>query len=157
MGLDYLHRFCGIIHTDLKPENVLVTGQPLPPPLPHGQQNVTSKMNVVSAAPSIGTYDHDNNDNGDEQLSTIYSTSKSPPQPKGSTTNRTHHFSFTLPRYIRYVSDLDPSIWAALDPREKKKLRTKCRFASLFEICCIHAVNRLYSCSQPIVIRPVVV
>ena len=21
-GLDYLHRFCGIIHTDLKPENV---------------------------------------------------------------------------------------------------------------------------------------
>ena len=24
MGLDYLHRVCGIIHTDLKPENVLV-------------------------------------------------------------------------------------------------------------------------------------
>jgi serine/threonine-protein kinase SRPK3 len=23
MGLDYLHRECGIIHTDLKPENVL--------------------------------------------------------------------------------------------------------------------------------------
>ena len=24
-GLDYLHRKCGIIHTDIKPENVLVT------------------------------------------------------------------------------------------------------------------------------------
>lgn len=23
MGLDYLHRICGIIHTDLKPENVV--------------------------------------------------------------------------------------------------------------------------------------
>ena len=23
MGLDYLHRVCGIIHTDLKPENVV--------------------------------------------------------------------------------------------------------------------------------------
>lgn len=24
VGLDFLHRFCGVIHTDLKPENILV-------------------------------------------------------------------------------------------------------------------------------------
>jgi serine/threonine-protein kinase SRPK3 len=24
IGLDYLHRICGVIHTDLKPENVMV-------------------------------------------------------------------------------------------------------------------------------------
>lgn len=24
MGLDYLHRICNIIHTDMKPENVIV-------------------------------------------------------------------------------------------------------------------------------------
>ena len=29
MGLDYLHRICKIIHTDLKPENVIVCLTPL--------------------------------------------------------------------------------------------------------------------------------
>jgi serine/threonine-protein kinase SRPK3 len=28
MGLDYLHRICKIIHTDLKPENVIVALTP---------------------------------------------------------------------------------------------------------------------------------
>jgi serine/threonine-protein kinase SRPK3 len=32
VSLVYLHDVCGIIHTDLKPENVLVTGPDLPPP-----------------------------------------------------------------------------------------------------------------------------
>ena len=24
IGLDFLHRYCGVIHTDMKPENVLL-------------------------------------------------------------------------------------------------------------------------------------
>ncbi|KAL8273320.1 hypothetical protein Esti_002724 [Eimeria stiedai] len=33
-GLHFLHDVCGIIHTDLKPENVCVSAYPLPPPNP---------------------------------------------------------------------------------------------------------------------------
>jgi serine/threonine protein kinase len=44
IGLDYLHRICGIIHTDLKPENVLVA-------CPHGVP--VNKLGV----PLVGTVD----------------------------------------------------------------------------------------------------
>ena len=43
LGLDFLHSACGIIHTDLKPENVLLTGKLPPPPLlPEELEGVTS-------------------------------------------------------------------------------------------------------------------
>lgn len=32
VGLDFLHRHCNIIHTDLKPENLLISRPPTPPP-----------------------------------------------------------------------------------------------------------------------------
>lgn len=34
LGLDFLHRACGVIHTDVKPENILVSAALLPPPKP---------------------------------------------------------------------------------------------------------------------------
>ncbi|OII74737.1 protein kinase [Cryptosporidium ubiquitum] len=30
IGLDYLHRICGVIHTDIKPENIVVSSSPIP-------------------------------------------------------------------------------------------------------------------------------
>eukprot|EP01071_Lankesteria_metandrocarpae_P010128 Lankesteria_metandrocarpae@DN5290_c2_g1_i1.p1 len=35
VGLDYLHRVCHIIHTDVKPENILVSCPRIPAPRPH--------------------------------------------------------------------------------------------------------------------------
>mmetsp|Transcript_65165 Transcript_65165/g.155588 ORF Transcript_65165/g.155588 Transcript_65165/m.155588 type:complete len:552 (+) Transcript_65165:75-1730(+) len=54
LGLDYLHRICGIIHTDLKPENVLVSC-PMGVPvnkfgMPLVSANKDRKDTVVSAA-----------------------------------------------------------------------------------------------------------
>eukprot|EP00916_Digyalum_oweni_P024879 GHVL01041091.1.p1 GENE.GHVL01041091.1~~GHVL01041091.1.p1 ORF type:complete len:688 (+),score=119.73 GHVL01041091.1:54-2117(+) len=48
IGLDYLHRLCKIIHTDLKPENVLVSASPLlvdiePPALTKQQKKYRRK------------------------------------------------------------------------------------------------------------------
>lgn len=45
MGLDYLHRICKIIHTDLKPENVIVslTRKELEEILKRGQLSTMNK------------------------------------------------------------------------------------------------------------------
>jgi len=49
MGLDYMHRICGIIHTDLKPENVLVQLSQLQIAqiLLHGKLNPKEAINVL--------------------------------------------------------------------------------------------------------------
>lgn len=46
MGLDYLHRICKIIHTDLKPENVIVclTPQELDEIVKRGQLSTMNKQ-----------------------------------------------------------------------------------------------------------------
>ena len=49
MGLDYMHRICGIIHTDLKPENVLVQlgQQQIAQILLHGKLSPKEPANVL--------------------------------------------------------------------------------------------------------------
>jgi serine/threonine protein kinase len=50
MGLDYLHRICGIIHTDLKPENVVFALSE--------RQYFDMLCNEVLNTPLVSLYDH---------------------------------------------------------------------------------------------------
>ncbi|CEL92443.1 unnamed protein product [Vitrella brassicaformis CCMP3155] len=60
LGLDYLHRECGIIHTDLKPENVLVSIPQLQLPVCRPRHAVPSPKAERTLTERLqATYEHD--------------------------------------------------------------------------------------------------
>ncbi|KAK9775514.1 putative Protein kinase domain-containing protein [Seiridium cardinale] len=78
MGLDYLHRECGIIHTDLKPENVLIE---------IGDVEQVVKKVVKSESP-----DKENHRNGRRRRRTLITGSQPLPSPLNATFNRDNLF-----------------------------------------------------------------
>ncbi|KAG5991779.1 hypothetical protein E4U52_003345 [Claviceps spartinae] len=74
LGLDYLHRECGIIHTDLKPENVLIEIGDV--------EQIVKK--VVKAEPAT---DKENNRNGRRRRRTLITGSQPLPSPLNTTFN----------------------------------------------------------------------
>ncbi|KEY65273.1 hypothetical protein S7711_01791 [Stachybotrys chartarum IBT 7711] len=78
LGLDYLHRECGIIHTDLKPENVLIEIGDV--------EQIVKK--VVKSEPS----DKENNRNGRRRRRTLITGSQPLPSPLNSTFNHSNLF-----------------------------------------------------------------
>lgn len=78
MGLDYLHRECGIIHTDLKPENVLI--------------EIGDVEQVVQKVVKSETSDKENNRNGRRRRRTLITGSQPLPSPLNATFNRDNLF-----------------------------------------------------------------
>ncbi|KAK3363246.1 kinase-like domain-containing protein [Lasiosphaeria hispida] len=78
LGLDYLHRECGIIHTDLKPENVLIE-------IGDVEQIV---KRVVKSEPN----EKENNRNGRRRRRTLITGSQPLPSPLNASFNHTSLF-----------------------------------------------------------------
>ncbi|KAI0105392.1 kinase-like domain-containing protein [Hypoxylon sp. NC0597] len=81
MGLDYLHRECGIIHTDLKPENVLI--------------EIGDVEQVVKKVVKNENSDKENNRNGRRRRRTLITGSQPLPSPLNASFNRDNLFPST--------------------------------------------------------------
>lgn len=79
MGLDYLHRECGIIHTDLKPENVLIE-------IGDVEQVVKKVVKSESSA------DKENHRNGRRRRRTLITGSQPLPSPLNASFNQNNMF-----------------------------------------------------------------
>ncbi|SPO07305.1 probable dis1-suppressing protein kinase dsk1 [Cephalotrichum gorgonifer] len=86
LGLDYLHRECGIIHTDLKPENVLIEIGDV--------EQIVKK--VVKSEPAAGV-DKENNRNGRRRRRTLITGSQPLPSPLNASFNHNNLFPSPSP------------------------------------------------------------
>jgi serine/threonine-protein kinase SRPK3 len=82
LGLDYLHRECGIIHTDLKPENVLIE-------IGDVEQIVKAfvKEDAADAAAVKNENEKEDNRNGRRRRRTLITGSQPLPSPLNATFN----------------------------------------------------------------------
>ncbi|EMR64406.1 putative cmgc srpk protein kinase protein [Eutypa lata UCREL1] len=78
MGLDYLHRECGIIHTDLKPENVLI--------------EIGDVEQVVKKVVKNDSSEKENHRNGRRRRRTLITGSQPLPSPLNASFNRDNLF-----------------------------------------------------------------
>lgn len=79
LGLDYLHRECGIIHTDLKPENVLI--------------EIGDVEQIVKKVVKTDNTDKENNRNGRRRRRTLITGSQPLPSPLNASFGHSSPFS----------------------------------------------------------------
>ena len=97
LGLDYLHRECGIIHTDLKPENVLIEIGDV--------EQIVKK--VVKNDPS----EKENNRNGRRRRRTLITGSQPLPSPLNASFNHSNIFQSGSQNSLAGV--LNEGIWGS--------------------------------------------
>ncbi|KAG7412860.1 Protein kinase dsk1 [Fusarium oxysporum f. sp. rapae] len=78
LGLDYLHRECGIIHTDLKPENVLI--------------EIGDVEQIVKRVVKPESAEKENNRNGRRRRRTLITGSQPLPSPLNTSFNQSNLF-----------------------------------------------------------------
>ncbi|KAL9947737.1 hypothetical protein ACHAQF_001348 [Verticillium nonalfalfae] len=78
LGLDYLHRECGIIHTDLKPENVLI--------------EIGDVEQIVKKVVKSDTSEKEGNRNGRRRRRTLITGSQPLPSPLNASFNQNNMF-----------------------------------------------------------------
>ncbi|KAK5626659.1 hypothetical protein RRF57_002374 [Xylaria bambusicola] len=110
MGLDYLHRECGIIHTDLKPENVLI--------------EIGDVEQVVQKVVKNESADKENNRNGRRRRRTLITGSQPLPSPLNATFNRDNLFP-SPKSHSSLNALLHENITPAATPGEKQGQREK--------------------------------
>lgn len=81
LGLDYLHRECGIIHTDLKPENVLI--------------EIGDVEQIVKRVVKPESTEKENNRNGRRRRRTLITGSQPLPSPLNTSFNHSNMFPST--------------------------------------------------------------
>lgn len=90
LGLDYLHRECGIIHTDLKPENVLIE-------IGDVEQIVKNVVKEGGSGGGGGDKEKENNRNGRRRRRTLITGSQPLPSPLNASFNHNNLFPSPSP------------------------------------------------------------
>ncbi|KOS19645.1 Protein kinase dsk1 [Escovopsis weberi] len=112
LGLDYLHRECGIIHTDLKPENVLI--------------EIGDVEQIVKRVVKPETTDKENNRNGRRRRRTLITGSQPLPSPLNPNFNTSNLFpSATSQASLAAVVDGDKETDSSSKSDELQSKREK--------------------------------
>ncbi|PHH49626.1 Protein kinase dsk1 [Ceratocystis fimbriata CBS 114723] len=111
LGLDYLHRECGIIHTDLKPENVLI--------------DIGDVEQIVKKVIKSDPNDKENNRNGRRRRRTLITGSQPLPSPLNTSFNHNGNpFSSGTASLGQVLDSNGPTKDDALEEQQKQREKT---------------------------------